>query len=135
MTNYEYMIKLLLPALLLIPTLANAQSENAEQLIAAAIELKKGHVERQWNDCMAKTDNETHCKNLLTFLWEQEKTVLLKLSQHMQNPLINSDVLAKQSMSCYDPTGDYDTLIKCWKRLDDRTKQALNGQTLIMKAR
>ena len=113
--------------------IAQSSDEKANQVLEATLRLKKAHVEREWSDCMAKAENEARCKKLLSILWEQEKTVLGKLGKHMNNPVINSDVLGKQSTACYNPSGDYSSLIQCWKRLDERVEQALKGESLLSK--
>ena len=129
-------ILLFTPLFLLFSSNVVAQSsdEKANQVLEATLSLKKAHVEREWSNCMDKAENEARCKKLLSILWEQEKTVLGKLGRHMNNPIINPDVLGKQSTACYDPSGDYSSLIKCWERLDDRVEQAIKGETILLKS-
>lgn len=112
---------------------AQVDQKNIDKVFAAAQELRKAHIEREWESCMAKVDNEVRCRKLLNILWKQEKAVLVRLTKHMANSSVNDEVLAKQSSACYDPSGDYTSLIKCRERLDVRIEQALNGQTLLSK--
>lgn len=129
------MKKIFLASFLLFSNVANAQlgQDNMAELAEASVRLKEAHVQREWTGCMSKIDNEVRCKKSLNILWEQEKAVLKRLAEHSENNSINVDVLAKQSAACYDPTGDYTSLIKCWERLEARATQALNGETLLSK--
>lgn len=62
------------------------------------------------------------------------KTVLGKLGKHLNDPIINPDILGKQSSACYDPSSDYSSLIKCWERLDGHVEQAIKGERLLLKS-
>ncbi len=129
---------LLIMALLSLDPSLSAESLSSndadiEKVLSVSIRLKKAHVEREWEDCLLKSGSEERCKSLLKILWEQEKTVLSRISQYMTAPTIDKEQLNTEMTSCYNPSSTYTDLIRCWSLLADRLDAAKAGKTLLRK--
>lgn len=114
----------------LVAAIVFAQSAPPE-VMDAAIQLKKAHVDRSWQDCKLQGATDQSCKEFLQVLHKQELKVLARLAPALSDPAVNVNQLNHELTACYDPSSDYADLIRCWKLLADRLDAARKGQFLL----
>jgi len=108
-------------------------AKSPKSILDAAIERKKAHVGREWENCLIKAPSEAVCKKLLGIIWEREKKVLARLSPALSNPDINLDRLIHEFNSCSSPNNTYTNLVDCWEGLANRLDAAFDGNLLLKK--
>lgn len=110
----------------------NSQADsNLSQSLEAAISLKKNHVTRSYESCMALVGDDGKCKKLLQLEHKREQKVFERFQSALAHPEINQDRFFTEFNACYNPNSDYTNLIDCWVLLADRLDAAMTGQTLL----
>ena len=123
-----YLISLVL---LMISSTASAEEKSSFQdAMKAAASLKKAAVEKEWEECISAGGLEVRCKQLLSYLHEQEQKVLLKISDQIKTYEIDLDFLNIKMTDCH--YGPYSSVISCWKRLAARIDEEAAGKFLII---
>ena len=78
---------------ILVIAMAGTANAQGSEVMDAAIRLKKAHVERSFEQCLAKGAPEECCKQLLQLIHQREKKVLARLALAMSDPSVNIDRL------------------------------------------
>lgn len=118
-------------ACFMVIVLAGTAHAQGSEVIEAAVRLKKAHVERSFEECLAKGAPEDRCRKLLQLIHEREKKVLARLAPAMSDPSVNLDQLNAEMTACYSPNHNYTHLVDCWERLADRLDAARAGSFLL----
>ncbi len=118
-------------ACLLTIVMAGTANAQGSEVMDAAIRLKQAHVERSFEQCLAKGAPEQRCKQLLQLIHELEKKVLARLAPAMSDPSVNIERLNTEMTACYSPNNNYTHLVDCWGRLADRLDAARRGSFLL----
>jgi len=105
----------------------------SDDAFSSALELKKAAVLRTWEDCLKRGLTEIRCKRLIEVIHDQEKKVVVGLSQYVGNPKLNGKRVSTEMSACNDGSPDYSELVNCQARLLERIGAALNGETLLAK--
>ena len=129
MRNLTASICLTLAGLLLSPT--EGWSADLQEVLDAAVRLKKAHVERSWEDCSLRGGTEDQCKKLLSMIHSREMKVWLRFSSAYSDSEVNIDQFVSELTACYSPNNTYTHLVDCWERLADRYDAAKNGSFLL----
>ena len=113
--------------LMLTSATASAQSD----VNAAALRLKQAAVQRTWEWCQDSNLSEGRCKKLISAIYQEEKIVISDLAALASDPALDLERLSAEMAACYG--SDYGELVNCQRRLVERVRLALQGETLLKK--
>jgi hypothetical protein len=111
--------------------MAGITHAHGSEITDAVIRLKKAHVERSFESCLAKGAPEDRCRKLLQIIHKREEKVLARLAPAMSDPSVNLDQFNTEMTACYSPNNEYTHLVDCWERLADRLEAARAGSFLL----